>query len=191
MSSLLQEQRNLFKRLHSHSSQNQWVFSLLCILFLKPRGLKTVTLRSWKNSFLPLGRHQKDLESKWEGQGSVDRWGKKREKKGMFCSTLKLCELWHAALFCYHLSQWLLNNKCQSPFVRLGTCTFIGRLYCNTEIVFHLLGGDITKRTTWWGFQSLGLQNQLLNWSILVYLLIYCPMRRAHWNCLHRPSRFS
>lgn len=94
------------------------------------------------------------------------------EKKGMFHSTLKLCELWHAALFCYHLSQWLLNNKCQSPFVQLGNCTFIWRLYCNTEIVFHLLGVGITKRT-WWGFQSLGLQNQRLNWSILFFLFSY------------------
>lgn len=99
----------------------------------------------------------------------------------MFCSTSKLCELW---LFCYHLSQWLLNNKCQSLFVQLGNCTFIWRLCCNREIVFHLLGVGITKRRTQWGFQSLVLQNQCLNWSTLTYLFFYFPVRREPWNCL-------
>lgn len=72
----------------------------------------------------------------------------------------------------------------------------------NLEIAHSFVGCAVTQRwclmlgigmtsRTWWGFLSLGLQNQQLNWSILIPLFIHFPTRGEHWNCPPRLRWFS
>ena len=85
MSSLLQEQSNLFKGLHSHFSQNRWVFFPFVHPLSETKGIKECDTEVMTNEFSTFGKTPKGLTSPSE-KAKVMLTDEARQRRKNECS---------------------------------------------------------------------------------------------------------